>query len=136
MVYQRGYGRRPPREGFAISNPSQRHSHLKLSPLHRYKGQLIVPSSLATSDLLRSGIMGNGSGTKRFEDSKLAYCSGGHALHSDTLSGAVRGGPVLERTIPSSVEQKLLVPALLSTGVATTTYSVHDCRLQRVAIRK
>src|SRR6267378_3790966 len=39
---QRGYGRRPPRAGLEISNPSQRHSHLNLSPLSRYKGAVIV----------------------------------------------------------------------------------------------
>jgi hypothetical protein len=51
-------------------------------------------------------------------------------LHSDTLTGEVRGGPVLKRITPSEVEQKLRVPVLLSTGLAITTYSWHWCCLQ------
>ncbi|HEV2194532.1 MAG TPA: hypothetical protein VGR55_03070, partial [Candidatus Acidoferrum sp.] len=41
VICQRVCGRRPPREGFDMSNPSQRHFHLKLSPLPRYKGTLL-----------------------------------------------------------------------------------------------
>src|SRR5579863_6554764 len=50
------------------------------------------------------------------------YCKGAHVRHSATLSGAVGGWLILTRIIPSDVEQKLRVPALASTGVATTTY--------------
>jgi hypothetical protein len=64
------------------------------------------------------------------------YYSGGHALHSDTLTGASRGAPPLYRITPSEVEQKLLVPVLVATGVATDTYSLHTSCLQRLLSRK
>src|SRR3989442_3230885 len=64
-----------------------------------------------------------------------AHCSGDHARHSDTLTGEVRGGPVLKRITPSEVEQKLLVPTSLATGVPTTTNSLHSCCLQTAVMR-
>lgn len=58
------------------------------------------------------------------------YCSGDHLWHSEKLTGKVIGGPTLKRTTPSEVEQKLLDPVLLLTGVPTTTYSSQVCFLQ------
>ncbi len=58
------------------------------------------------------------------EISEAHYFIGAHVRHSVAPTGAVNGSPVLKRIIPSEVEQKLLVPVLLSTGVATTTYSL------------
>src|SRR5713226_5097905 len=51
----------------------------------------------------------------------VSYCRGDHAWHSGTLTGEVRGGPVLKRITPSEVEQKLFVPSLAPIGVPTAT---------------
>src|SRR5882762_6905482 len=61
---QRGYGRRPPREGFEISNPSQRHSHLNLSPLSRYK-RTIVNQISDEESVLATAIQGRIDGRVR-----------------------------------------------------------------------
>jgi len=47
--------------------------------------------------------------------------SASHFLHSSTISGDDSVPRTFERMIPSDVEQKLRVPALLETGVAVTT---------------
>jgi len=44
------------------------------------------------------------------------------------------GSPALNRITPSEVTQKLLVPVLLETGVATTTNSEHFLCLQLAVI--
>ncbi len=67
--------------------------------------------------------------TRRVGNFELRYCSGAQAWHSDTLTGEIRGGSVLKRINPSEVEQKLLPPVLLETGVPTTTNSLHNCSL-------
>src|ERR1700690_4065078 len=59
----------------------------------------------------------------------LRYCRGAQVRHCAALIGTVSGGPLRKRTTASERAQKLLVPALLSTGVATTTYSRHRCVL-------
>ena len=48
------------------------------------------------------------------------------------MRGAVGGSPTLERITPSDVEQKVLVPVLFETGVATARSSLHGCSLQIV----
>src|SRR5437899_3031934 len=58
-----------------------------------------------------------------------AYWRAFHRLQSATLSGTVNGPSALARITPSDVEQKLLVPVFLSTGVAIATNSMHDCFL-------
>lgn len=64
-----------------------------------------------------------------------AHRSGSQALHSDTPIGEIIAGPILKRTTPSEVEQKLLVPVLLPTGVPTTTYSSHFVLLHTAVMR-
>jgi hypothetical protein len=44
-----------------------------------------------------------------------------HVWHSAALMGSAGAAPDLERTTPSDVEQKLLLPAFELTGVATAT---------------
>jgi len=58
------------------------------------------------------------------------YCSGAHVRQSAAVTGKVRGGPLRKRITASDAEQKLLVPVLVLTGVATTTYSSQRCFLQ------
>ena len=61
---------------------------------------------------------------------------GVHLRHLAAEMGEVSGGPTSDRMTASDVEQKLRVPVLLLTGVATTTYSTQGCILQVVVMVK
>ena len=59
----------------------------------------------------------------------VGYWMGDQPRHSDALTREFNGGPTFRWITPSDVEQKLRVPVLLLTGVATTTYSLHTRNL-------